>query len=335
VRREFSVSRAASRRTRAALLVIVSLVALAVPAAAWAHSPGPVRALDARLRVPARPLPGVHAKVLDGDRALRLTVAPPARLLVRGLLGEPFLRFAPDGVWVNESSPTATANKLVATPVTGWKKVAAGSVFTWPDHRLAPPAMRSGARIAWSLPVVLNGRATAIRGSFARVPRPSPWAWLVAGMLAAAAGATFARRARRRRRGDAAVALAGVAAFAWLPASYGFTLGDSLGGTGEWLDIGAATVLALGTLASLRIRDRAVRVWVATVAGVFAAVLGLGSLSVFWHGVVISALPGTLVRLTTAVAVLAGAMACVLGVLASVDEGAAPRKAAAPARAAR
>jgi hypothetical protein len=41
------------------------------------------------------------------------------------------------------------------------------------------------------------------------------------------------------------------------------------------------------------------------VVGVVAAALGLGSLSVFWHGVVISSLPASLARLATAIAYVA------------------------------
>jgi hypothetical protein len=55
------------------------------------------------------------------------------------------------------------------------------------------------------------------------------------------------------------------------------------------------------------------------VVGVVAAALGLGSLSVFWHGVVVSSLPALVARLATAVAFLGGAAAVVLAVLAPTN----------------
>ena len=50
--------------------------------------------------------------------------------------------------------------------------------------------------------------------------------------------------------------------------------------------------------------------------GAVAAALTLGSLGVFWHGVVISSLSPALARLATAAAVVGGCAATVLGVLA-------------------
>ncbi len=57
------------------------------------------------------------------------------------------------------------------------------------------------------------------------------------------------------------------------------------------------------------------------IVGVVAAALGVGSLSVFWHGIVISSLPALFTRLATAVASLGGAAAVVLAVLAPNDRG--------------
>src|SRR4051812_30435589 len=113
---------------------------------AGAHSRAPTVALDYRLELGTALPAGVHADVIDGDRALRLTVDPPHRVLVRGLLGEPVLRFAPDGVWANRASPTADADKLVRRG-SGWERLTAGHTLLWHDHRLPPPAApRAGQR---------------------------------------------------------------------------------------------------------------------------------------------------------------------------------------------
>ena len=77
----------------AALSIIVVVTCLVAPGRAAAHSRSPAVALDYRLELSRAALPGVHAQVVDGDRSLRVRVDPPHRLLVLGLLGEPFLRF--------------------------------------------------------------------------------------------------------------------------------------------------------------------------------------------------------------------------------------------------
>src|SRR3954454_8106251 len=149
----------------------VVLAVLAVPGTAAAHARGRTVALDYRVNLPVAPLPGVRAEVLDGDRSLRLRVAPATRLVVRGLLGEPVLRFGSSGVWVNRASPTAAADKLT-TAGRGWVRLTSGHEVTWHDHRLAPPpGLETGARAGFRFPVVLAGRRAAIIGSFERVPR--------------------------------------------------------------------------------------------------------------------------------------------------------------------
>ena len=175
---------------RFAALSIVVIACLAVASPAAAHSRAPTVALDYRVELDRLTLPGVHADVVDGDRALRVRVDAPHRLLVRGLLGEPLLRFASSGVWVNSASPTAAADRL-ATRGSGWLRVTRTNAFLWHDHRLTPPpALRAGASAAWSLPVELDGRSTALRGTFTRVGAPPLWPWILA----------MARRVRRRRR---------------------------------------------------------------------------------------------------------------------------------------
>jgi hypothetical protein len=53
--------------------------------------------------------------------------------------------------------------------------------------------------------------------------------------------------------------------------------------------------------------------------GVFC--IGLSALSVFWHGVIISSLPAQEVRLSTAIAVVGGASAAMLGAVANDQIG--------------
>jgi hypothetical protein len=196
-------------------------------------------------------------------------------------------------------------------------------VYTWHDHRLAPPpGLPAGSRSPWRFAVALDGRPTELAGSFERIARPAWWPWLAGAAAAlaliAAAGRAVARRARL------ATPLAFVAAAAAVVASAGYTTGDSLAGTGRWLQVAALAVLAalaVGVLAFPRWRAHT---WVAMVIGLVAGVLCLGSASVFWHGVVISSLPDWAARLTTAVAVVAGFAATGLAALAD-DDAAPPR----------
>jgi hypothetical protein len=286
---------------------IVVAAALAAAGPASAHPRGPVVALDVLLRVTSSPA-GVHANVLDGDRALRLRVDPPGRLVVRGLLGEPMLRFGPDGVWVNRASPTAATEKLT-TEGLGWKRLAAEPAFTWHDHRLAPPRGLT-TTAAWSLPLGTG----ALRGEFVRPTLPSPWPWLVGAL------------ARRVRRGGGRVALdaAGAAADRHRPRRDR----SSRGAGGERdvrdgrcdLPVGRVAQRRRGGCACARRVVGAVQArpvgtgWVTTLVGAVAAAISLGSLTVFWHGVVISSLPASLARLATATAVVCGLSAAVLAV---------------------
>jgi hypothetical protein len=306
---------------RFAALSIVVLACLVAPGRAAAHSRAPTVALDYRLELSGATLPGVQAHVVDGDRALRVRVDPPHRLLVLGLLGEPFLRFGPDGVWVNRASPSADADRL-ARRGSGWLRLTTKHGLLWHDHRLSPPAgLRPGKSTRWSLPIMLDGRRTELTGSFTRFARPPLWPWLGAGLVVVAALAALAH-AVPRRRAELAAGVAGVAAAGALAATTAFATGDAIARRAQWIEVGSAALLALLAAAALLLGDRSLRTWVAMIVGVIAAALGLGSLSVFWHGVVISSLPASIARLATAVAFLGGAAAVVLAVLTPTNKGA-------------
>ena len=133
------MSSGAVNRTFACALALCAS-ALALPGVAAAHGRAITVALDYRLQLdPAvSRLTELRVSILDGDRALHLTVVGDARVVVLGDLGEPMLRVG-DGVWVNQSSPTAQANRLVRHPKRGWKRVAGGRAFSWHEGRLVPP----------------------------------------------------------------------------------------------------------------------------------------------------------------------------------------------------
>ena len=107
-----------------------------------------------RLRPAARAIPGVHVRVLDGDRSLELSVATDRRVVVHGSLDEPMLRIDRQGVWVNVASPTAAADRLVPRAGSGWVRVSGGRTVAWHDHRLSPPpARRPGPAGPFAIPI--------------------------------------------------------------------------------------------------------------------------------------------------------------------------------------
>jgi hypothetical protein len=301
---------------KVSLVTATSLAALALPASAAAHSRGPAVALDYRLRVDAVAR-GVSARVLDGDRSLRLAVAPGVLAVVLGYLGEPVLRFDDGGVWANRASPTASADRIVRLG-RGWQRVTGGRTFAWHDHRLAPPAAhgRTGPVGRWTVPVVVDGQRSSVAGTFWRVGRPSVVPWLAGAVALAAAIAGAALR--RRARALLTIALGTLAGVAALVAITTFAVRDAPTGEVAWLQLGAAAAVALVLGAILVAAHGSRRAHAAGVVGAVAAAASLGSLSVFWHGVVVSALSPTLARLACGLALVAGSAAGVLSVL--VDE---------------
>lgn len=298
---------------RALLACIAVTAALALPATASAHSRTTTVALDYRVTLDRVP-DGVRASVLDGDRSLRLRVAPGRTLVVLGDLGEPMLRFA-NGVWVNERSPTAQANRLIGNAASGWRKLASGSTFAWHEHRLAPPPYGNelGPVARWTVPVVLDGQPGAVGGAFVRVARPHTWLWL-GGSAALIAVALALLKLRPRAAVVVTVAAGTGAGIAALVAQTAFSLRDSPGGSASWASIGIAGLV--GAIAAwLVVAGRgARRAYVAGAIGAGVAALTLSWFAVFLHGAVIAALPALPVRLACAIA-LAGGVLALLGAL--------------------
>lgn len=297
---------------RLAVIGLAILTAAIAPAGASAHGRGPTVAIDYRLSL--RPAPaGVTARILDGDRSLDVATRSGTTLVVRGLLREPMIRIGAGGVYVNEASPTAQSDKI-ATGGTGWRRVRGGFSYAWHEHRLAP----SGPRGRFTIPVVVDGRPAVIAGAFVRVPRPSVLAWSAAGVALAAAVAVIAV-ARRSVRVPLGLGLGVAAGLGALVATIAFALRDQPSGDVGWLTVGAsiAVALVLG-VPLLRLHGRR-RARAAGVAGAVAAAVTIAALPVFWHGLVISALPGGLVRTLCLVALVGGASAAALSLLPEFD----------------
>jgi hypothetical protein len=305
-------------RTR--LLFAAVLAALLLPGGAAAHSGGAIVALDYRLRLDTPAIGGVRAKILDGDQALRLTIAGGENMIVLGYLREPMLRIDPSGVWVNTASPTAAAAKIIGRQGKGWRRLGGGSSFSWHDHRLAPPPLGTIGLVGrFSIPIRVDGRPARIGGTFWRVARPSPWPWLGGAVALTAALATAARLWRRWRE-RLTLTLGAVAGLAAVAVVAAFAAPDAPEGRIAWLEVGAATAYGaalVGMFVVLRGRER---VLTAGILGAIALAANLSSLPVYWHGVVISFLPATSVRVATALAIVGGGGAAALSFLRQFDD---------------
>jgi len=266
------------------------------------------------------PAAGVHVRVLDGDRSLELSVSGDRSVVVRGLLDEPVLRVGPDGVDANAASPTALADKIVTKQGSGWVHVGGGRSFAWHDHRLAPPPVsRPGFAGRFSIPITVDGTTSAIVGTFWRVRRPSPWPWLAGGAALAAAAAGVAAL-RRGWRSYLTVGLGTVAGLGSLTAVTTFAARDAPNGRVAWLQIGGGILVGVALAAILVYLRGRRRVHAAGVVGAVAAAASIGSLPVFWHGVVVSAIPATTARLACGIALVGGATAAALSFLHDFDE---------------
>ena len=285
----------------------LALVTLAVPASASAHPKSATVALDYRLVLDraTRALPGVAVRILDGDRAVHITVRR-GRLTVLGDLGEQMLRVDATGTWVNQASVTAQAARLTGSG-TGWRRIG-GSTFAWHDHRLAPPPYdgdRTGTVARFVIPATLNGNRVTLGGAFVRYRRPSPWAWLagVAFVVASALAVTRFVPGARSPMGLALGILAGAAA---LTAFVTFGMADAPTGQAAWVQIGLGLALAAAVAIALVRLQGERRVVLAGLVGAAAAAASLGSLGVFRHGVIVSVLPDAASRSVCALAVAAG-----------------------------
>jgi hypothetical protein len=295
-------------------LVLAVVAALALPATAAAHSHTSTVALDYRLRLEPAVLPGVRLRILDGDRDLQARVSPGSSLIVRGYLREGMIRIGADGVWVNASSPTAQSDKLVNAS-SGWVKVRGGRTYAWHDHRLAPPPTPTGRN---AFPLTVNGRNRTVAVLFMRVPRPALWPWLGGAVLFA--GGVWAAMRVRGLRAPLTLGLALAGGVAAVVASITFALRDQPSGNSGWFQVTATIVIAVLLSVLLARSSPRRRAHAAGIVGAVAAAGTIAFLPVFWHGVIVSALPAAAARLACALALLCGATAAGLSFLPDFDE---------------
>ena len=189
---------------RALLVVLCALVA--VPAAG-AHLGGP-KGFKSTVTSLTPATKGIKAIMLGGDDRMVLHTDTGKVLIIKGYSGEPYLRFSPDAVYLNDHSPAVYLNSdryanvqvppaASASAKPQWEKILPGHAFTWHDHRvhwmspILPPAVQRDPGTThhvfdWTIPATLDGKPLTIHGTLNYVPPPSsssPRWWLLAVLL--------------------------------------------------------------------------------------------------------------------------------------------------------
>jgi hypothetical protein len=132
-------------------------------------------------------MPGLKFKVLFGDDQIYLDNRSGRTVVIKGYDGEPYLRFAPSGIFVNIHSPAGYLNQdryarvkvpksATATAKPKWEKLANVHKWAWHDHRIhfmnpiPPPQIKAAPRkphhvFDWKVPATDNGKKFFITGS--------------------------------------------------------------------------------------------------------------------------------------------------------------------------
>ena len=115
-----------------------------------------------------------------------------------------------------------------------------------------------------------------------------------------------------------AIPLGSAAGAAAVSALAAFSVADAPNGRVAWTQLGLGLFLAVAMFFVLARSRGARRTTVAGLLGAVAAAVSLGSLHVFRHGVVVSALPATASRLLVEIALVAGASAALVSLRTEV-----------------
>ena len=301
-------------------LALVAIASLAAPAPASAHLKSGTLSTDFQARIGGlKPVvSGIQARVLESDLLLQLRVAPARVVVVLGLLGEPFLRFSAVGVEANAASPTAGSARVidradaVTSPGVHWRLIRHGHVFAWHDNRLRPvPIVSAGSRQphavgSWKVPLIVDGRATILSGSEWYAAAPSPWPWIVAGVLLVALALLAGRRLTPGAQRLIAAALLLLAVAGLMSSWSGVILAGRATLAGELFAIAFAGVSAVFLFVGVAAARGRKQLGVMALIGAFSATFALPLITIFTHGFVLSALPGTAARITAAAAIVCG-----------------------------
>jgi hypothetical protein len=302
---------------RGLLLAALALACLATPGTAGAHLRSGTVAVDYQASVRRPETPAYTSQIFQSDRALGLAVKPGHTVVLLGYLGELVFRLDDAGLWLNQNSPTAAADRLVPKlkPTTAssprWRLRRGRHSVVWQDARVQ--GLPAGvARGPWSVPLIVDGHRSHLEGQLHRFPTPLLWPWLafLAGILAAAA--LPMRRGRAHRVRAEAIWLALLCALASTVLAVVFAL-DPYASFGTWIESADGIVfIAVGVGVILR----GPRHWHAGAAiglGLLAVGIGVSKGAIFLHPIALAILPATVVRYTAITAIGGGGGAAALG----------------------
>lgn len=175
-------------------LVVAVLAAAILAPAAGAHNASAKLGYRSTIEKVEPRMPGLIFKILSGDDQVWLDNRSGKTVVIEGYSGEPYLRFAPTGIFVNVRSPTSYLNQdryaRVEVPKSAnakaepkWEKLAGGDIWAWHDHRIhymnpiPPPQIKAEPRkrhhvFDWKVPATENGKKFFIAGSLDYKPPP-------------------------------------------------------------------------------------------------------------------------------------------------------------------
>lgn len=295
-------------RQPGAVLVAALLAMASLPASAQAH--GPIAPISSSYEArPAQVPAGLDAKTVDGDQRMWLRVPATEGVVVLDYRGAPYLRFSRAGVDVNHNSemyylnqtpvPETPSGNLTASTAPDWHRVSGGHAYGWHDgrlHALATVALTPGAAYVgrWTIPVRINGAASAIAGGVYHADNPSiVWLWpifvLVACVLAAWRIRSDALDARVTR-GLAIVALAAIAVGSAAKQLHGRPT------VGAFALVELAVIIALVAWGVWRVVSGRAGLFMYFAIGFFAIAVGLELVPTLLHGFALTAVPPFLAR---------------------------------------
>ena len=316
---------------RTALVLAAGVLAAAfLPSTASAHvGRVPPAATNYQARISSIP-PGLTARIVDGDLGIWMRVKPSLTVVVTGLRGERYLRFSPAGVAVNTRSPTWFLNRVYPeavprgiTPSTPphWRSLTSHHSWTWHDGRLHTPALSAhpsgNAYLGrWVVPLVVNGRGTAIRGGlWQAAPASLLWFWPL--LLAAACLPALLRAREARLEAQVGAVLAGVALASSTIARVGRELyGRPTVSFWQLVFVGVTCLVAVG-LAVLYSRPN----WRAlggTLIGIVALYQGIALIATLRDGWVLAAAPAWLERSAAGISLASGVALVVVSLSAGI-----------------
>ena len=174
--------------------VLAALVAAILAPSAGAHFATAKLGYSSTIKKVEPRMPGLRFKILYGDDQVWLENRSGKTVIIKGYSGEPYLRFAPNGIFVNINSPAGYLNQdryarvqvpksATAASKPKWEKLAGGDVWAWHDHRIhymnpiAPPLVKNAPRkphhiFDWKVPATDNGKKFFIAGSLDYKPPP-------------------------------------------------------------------------------------------------------------------------------------------------------------------